>query len=263
MLELDGRPVMLTELGALALQNFGHFTSFRIENLHVRGLSLHLDRLVHDCRVLFDAELDPQRVRRLLRQALRPEAGPVVARVTVFDPGLDLGHPGRRGEPHILISTRQAAGGSLSPLRLGSVSYRRELPRVKHVGLFGAIHHRRAAQLAGYDDAIFVDSGSWLSEGPTWNVGFFDGTQLIWPRADVLTGVTMRLLTAAAGRLGISSTWKELGIPEVTELGCAFATNAAIGVRPIRSLDHLEFVNCRNGLQVLQEVYAGILPDPL
>src|SRR5262249_9787142 len=241
MLELDGRPVTPTEIGALALLNFGHFTSFRVENLHVRGLSLHLDRLVHYCRVLFAAELDPQRVRRLLRQALRPEAAPAVARVTVFDPGLDLGHPGRQAEPHVLISTRPAATGSLPPLRLGSVSYQRELPKVKHVGLFGAVHHRRAAQLAGYDDAIFVGSGSRLSEGPTWNIGFFDGTQLVWPQADVLAGVTMRLLAVAAERLGISSTWKELGIPEVAGLGCAFATNAAIGVRPIRSLDHLEF----------------------
>src|SRR5215470_17700468 len=203
MLELDGRPVAPAEIGALALQNFGHFTSFRVQKLHVRGLSLHLDRLVHDCRVLFDAELDPQRVRRLLHQALRAEVAPVVARVTVFDPGLDLGRPGRQAEPHILVSTRPAATASLSPLRLGSVSYQRELSRIKHVGLFGAIHHRRAAQLAGYDDAIFVDLGSRLSEGPTWNVGFFDGTQLVWPRADVLAGVTMRLLRAAAERLGI------------------------------------------------------------
>jgi hypothetical protein len=37
-----------------------------------------------------------------------------------------------------------------------SVPYERDLPEVKHTGLFGAPHARRAAQIAGYDDALFV-----------------------------------------------------------------------------------------------------------
>lgn len=60
----------------------------------VRGLSLHLDRLVHDCRRVFDADLDPERIRELARHALGDATGAVVVRVTVFDPDLELGHPG-------------------------------------------------------------------------------------------------------------------------------------------------------------------------
>lgn len=33
----------------------GHFTSMRVEHQRVRGPSLHLDRLVRDCRRVFDA----------------------------------------------------------------------------------------------------------------------------------------------------------------------------------------------------------------
>ncbi|CAM5600180.1 hypothetical protein SGLAM104S_07946 [Streptomyces glaucescens] len=76
-----------------------------------------------------------------------------------------------------------------------TVAYERDVPQVKHVGLFGALHARRTAQLAGYGDALFVDRDGRVSEGTTWNVGFVDrdGT-VVWPRAEVLPGVTMELL---------------------------------------------------------------------
>lgn len=52
MAELDGRPVSADELQTPALTNYGHFTSFRIEDGRVRGLQLHLDRLDQDCQTL-------------------------------------------------------------------------------------------------------------------------------------------------------------------------------------------------------------------
>jgi branched-subunit amino acid aminotransferase/4-amino-4-deoxychorismate lyase len=63
MAELNGRPVERAQLQALALTNYGHFTTMRVEDGGVRGLSLHLDRLRTDCRALFDAEIDADRVR--------------------------------------------------------------------------------------------------------------------------------------------------------------------------------------------------------
>src|SRR6266540_2864338 len=45
-MELDGRPVDPAELATLALYNYGHFTSMRVDAGRVRGLTLHLDRLV-------------------------------------------------------------------------------------------------------------------------------------------------------------------------------------------------------------------------
>jgi hypothetical protein len=42
------------------------------------------------------------------------------------------------------------------------------MPLVNHVGLFGALHARRLAQLAGADDALFHDAADLVCEGPTW-----------------------------------------------------------------------------------------------
>jgi branched-subunit amino acid aminotransferase/4-amino-4-deoxychorismate lyase len=126
MMELDGRAVTTAELAGLGLYNYGHFTSVRIDNGRVRGLSLHLRRLVNDCRTLFGADLDPEAVRKLIRWA--NGGASEVARVTIYAPDLELGNPGRVVEPHILVTTRRAANHDLPPLRLRSVPYRRELP---------------------------------------------------------------------------------------------------------------------------------------
>lgn len=71
----------------------------------------------------------------------------------------------------------------------------------EEAGLFGALHHRRAAQLAGFDDALFVGPDGLVSEGGTWNVGFIDANgSVVWPKADVLPGVTMALFQQLHGR---------------------------------------------------------------
>lgn len=86
MAELNGLPASLDTVKTLALTNYGHFTSMRVDDNRVRGLTLHLERLVRDCRQLFDADLDPERVRHLVRHALVDHPQPIVVRVTVFDP---------------------------------------------------------------------------------------------------------------------------------------------------------------------------------
>lgn len=129
-MELDGHPATADEIAALALRNYGHFTSMRVEDSTVRGLRLHLDRLVHDCRIIHDAELDPDHVRHLVRRAAAAIQQPMIIRVSVFDSGLELGHPGSKAEPHVLVSARPAPAGAPQPMRLQSVSYHRDVPQV-------------------------------------------------------------------------------------------------------------------------------------
>jgi len=42
-----------------------------------------------------------------------------------------------------------------------------------------------------------------ISEGPTWNVAFYDGSQAYWPKAKCLPGVAMRLIQRCLTQLGI------------------------------------------------------------
>ncbi|MGH3697221.1 MAG: aminotransferase class IV [Pseudonocardiaceae bacterium] len=260
MAELNGLPADPGQLTALALVNYGHFTTMRIDDLGVRGLSLHLERLVRDCRRVFDADLDPDRVRGLVRHALARAPRSVVVRVTVVDPDLDIGHPGADAQPQLLVTTRPAARTTLVPLHLQSARYRREMPAVKHVGLFGSLWRRRAAQRNGFDDVLFTDLDDTISEAATANIGLLNGEEISWPQADCLAGVTMRLIDAARHphtRIG------PITLGQLAGADAVFATNAATGIRAIKGIDGVPFPTEHPGLQALCKQYADIPPEPL
>lgn len=259
MAELNGVPADLDQLRALALVNYGHYTTMRVDDLRVRGLSWHLERLVRDCRRVFDADLDPDRIRGLVRHALTEAPRSVVARVTVFDPGLELGHPGADAQPHLLVTTRPVSTAPLRPLRLQSAQYRRELPAVKHVGLFGSISRRRSAQRNGFDDVLFTGTDATISETATANVGVLNGEEIIWPRANCLAGVTMRLITALHPR----TSTVPVTLSQLTDVDAVFATNATTAVRPIMSINGISFRTEHPRLTTLRKQYTEIPAEPL
>ena len=123
----------------------------------------------------------------------------------------------------------------------------------------GSLHHRRIAQLNGYDDAVFADAGGFISEGVTWNIGFFDGDQVVWPQGDVLPGVTMNLLNEIHG----PSVTARVNLAEVHGMEAVFATNTTIGVRPISNIDAHVFADEHPILAELQEKYLSVPGEPV
>ncbi|WP_030196222.1 aminotransferase class IV family protein [Streptomyces sp. NRRL S-87] len=257
MAELNGEPVGLAQLQSLALTNYGHFTTMRVDDGRVRGLGLHLQRLRRDCRTLFGVDLDVQRVRELARRAV-PGTGSTTVRVTVFDPTLDLGHPATADDPQVLVTSRPAGALPLPPLRVRSTVYVRDVPGVKSVGLFAGLHHRRRAQLDGFDDALFLDRDRTVSEGATWNIGFHDGSRVVWPSAQCLHGVTMDLLKGAHDHVT-----RPVHLDELPSVRAAFATNAAIGVRAVGGIDGIELPGSHEVVDSLRTAYTAIEGEPL
>lgn len=244
---------------ALALTNYGHFTTMRVQNGRVRGLTLHLDRLTRDCAALFGVQLDPDFVRARVASATAG-AGPITARVTVSDPAFSLAHPAGPAAPQVLVTTRPAVPDRQPPLRVRSTHYVRDLPAIKHTGLLGPLYERRQAQLAGYDDAVFVSADGLLSEGVTWNLGFIEKDALIWPAADVLPGVTTTLLNTAH-RAPIRT--EPVALTRLPAMSAAFATNAAGGIRPIAAIDGVNWPAEHPALTKLRADYAAIEPEQL
>jgi branched-subunit amino acid aminotransferase/4-amino-4-deoxychorismate lyase len=260
MAELNGRPLDAGDIQALALTNFGHFTSIRFESNAARGFGRHLERLVRDCRTVFDAELDPDQVRHFIRQGLSGLTQPVIVRVTVFDPKIALSHPAGEAHPSVLVTTRPAVTIPQPPLRLRSVRYERDLPAVKHVGLFGALWHRKQAQEAGFDDALFIDNEARISEAATANIGLLDGDRIIWPEAGALPGVTMALISEVhTGPVATAS----VDLAQLRDANGVFATNSAVGIRAVRSVDDVMWDNEPPSLAVLRKAYESIPPEPL
>ncbi|MFJ5774405.1 aminotransferase class IV family protein [Streptomyces sp. NPDC093094] len=253
MATLDGRPVTLDALQVLALTGYGHFTSMRVDDRRVRGLSLHMERLVRDCRTVFGADLDPEKVLDHVRRTTGETTGSFVVRVTVFDPAVDLGRPDKAQTPSVLVTTRPADRPTMPPLRVKAVRHERDLPAVKHLGLFGTLHARRAALLDGYDDALFTGPGDRVSEGATWNVGFIGEDGIVWPKADVLPGVTMALLRQIAPHRTTPVT-----LTEAKGMQAAFATSTAIGVRALAGIDGVPMAGEHPLLEELRDAYLAV-----
>jgi len=252
--ELNGVQVTPEALQSLGLVNYGHFTSMRVDDQRIRGLSQHLDRIVHDCRVVFNSDLDRDHVRQLIRRAIADKPGSFIVRVTIFDPDLQLGHLGAPAKPRVLVTSRPAADWPAAPMRVQSAVYRRELPEVKHVGLFGALWHRRNAELNGYDDALFIDASSFVSEGATWNIGFFDGDRVVWPGGEILPGITMRLLKQVHDH----TITAPVSYRDIPGMRAAFAANTAIGVRAISAIDNIQLPGGDPIIDTLRKEYQEI-----
>jgi branched-subunit amino acid aminotransferase/4-amino-4-deoxychorismate lyase len=173
-----------------------------------------------------------------------------------------MGHPADAENPSVLVTVRPAGKLPPAPLRAKSVPYERDLPHVKHCGLFGALHARRAAQLAGAEDALFVGRDGLVSEGGTWNAAFVDGNgAVVWPQAPVLPGVTMALLRQHA--TGIEHRTATVTLDQAKAMAAAFATNTSIGVRALSAIDDTELSTQNPTLAALRDAYLSIPGETL
>lgn len=262
-MELEGLPVTADALSAAALINYGHFTSMRVEGSRVRGLDLHLERLARDSQTLFGVSLDTERVRALARKLARQMSVPVMMRVTIFDPELSLGHPDAGSRPRVLITLRPVGAEVAPPIRLKVARYQRELPEVKHIGLFGTVYQRRQAQRAGFDDVLFVGPNGLITEGATWNIGFIREGRVSWPEADCLSGVTMRLASAAMERSGIEVRREPIALDQVSAADSAFITNAGVGMRLVAAIDGVSLSDGTSFVDRLRKEYDAMEWQPL
>jgi 4-amino-4-deoxychorismate lyase len=238
--ELNGRTATADELRALALTNYGHFTALQAGAGRVRGLDLHLARLDAGTRELFGTSLDTALVREWLRTALAGRDGDAAVRITVFSRAFDRERPARAFAPDVLVTVTPPRHADATPVRLQTFHHERALPAIKHVGTFALFHHRRLAQLAGFDDALFVDASAAISEASIWNIGFFDGARVVWPIAPQLHGVSMQLLDHGLRALGIASESRRVTCADLATFRSAFLTNAGCPVRMVASIDDVE-----------------------
>ena len=256
-MEINGDAANVDDLTTLTLYNYGNFTSMEVDGLRVKGLSLHLDRLSKDSTVIHGTGVSRDRVRELIKRSTGPNERHIV-RVSILSRVFDLGHPSKPLVPDILISSRPAPAAALAPVTLRTHHFERHLPLVKHVGLLGSLYLRRAVQLDGYDDVLFTDRSGAISEGATWNIGLVKGGTVVWPSAPCLPGVTMRLLTMSIANSKLQQCVDTISSKELSSFDAAFLTNAAVGVRPISTVDELRFNIDSSVVQSIAAMYHAI-----
>ncbi|WP_299698307.1 aminotransferase class IV [Hydrocarboniphaga sp.] len=266
LIEINGTPASAGSLSA-ALPNYGHFTSMQVRGGRVAGLQLHLQRLQSSTQMLFASELDIASVRAWLQQALQHAGAAAIeacsVRINVHAAQFDRDRPGAPQAVDVMITVSAPWQGRTQPIRVQAQSYQRDLPEVKHVGTFGLFWQRQLALQAGYDDALFVDHAGRISEGSVWNIGFWDGEQLIWPQAAMLDGVTQQLLKAALAAAGIAQQTRELRLPDLAGFKAAFSCNSTGVGTPIVAIDEWRFVEDPAFNARLLAAYESVAADAI
>lgn len=221
----NGRVATPEDLAALALVNYGHFTTLQVRAGAALGLELHLERLEVATSALFGMQLEPERVRADLRAALAAaRCEDATLRATLF--ARDAGPAASPQQIDLLVSVGPPGQPGTTGLRLRSVQFARAAPQYKHVGIFPSVHERRSALAAGYDDALFVDEYGHVLEGTFWNLGLWDGARVIWPQGPALRGTRERLLQAGLERLGILQQTRLVRLRDIGPELAAFSCNS-------------------------------------
>ena len=239
--EINGHPATVEDMRAVALLNYGHFTSMQVRSGCVRGLDLHFARLEQATRELFGHTFNVDATRGYLRQIVGDDARALSLRVNVFSRALQRDRLNEPSIPDVLVSTSVARDIVPVPVRVRSVRYEREAPHIKHVGTFGLFQQKRLAQAAGFDDALFIDTSGAICEGSMWNVGFFDGVRVVWPNAPALDGVAMQLLKGGMQALGMASITRRVELAEIAAFHGAFFTNSSCVVLPVGGIDDVDY----------------------
>ncbi|MFC9246367.1 aminotransferase class IV family protein [Streptomyces sp. NPDC057136] len=230
--EVNGHPATEEDLRVAAFFNYGHFTAMQIRDGKVRGLDLHLARLDAGNRELFDLPLDGERVRGLIGHALEG-AGVLDGSVRVQG----LLPPGDTATT-LMVTVREPAWTAAAPKSLMSVPYARVVPHIKRPGEFGQTYYGLLAARAGFDEALLTAPGGVVTEGSITNIGFWDGTSVVWPDAPSLTGITMALLEKGLGRAG--SVRRPVTLKDLGAYRSAFVTNSQ-GIAAVHRIDDVPF----------------------
>lgn len=237
---IDGVPATADDLAHVAVVNYGAYTSFGVEGGGVRGLDLHLARLEASARELFGEAVGETRLRRLMRAAVAGR-GDCWLRVGLFAPEISPRKPEWTGTPRVMIAVSPPPPPLANGLRLQSQVHGREAPHLKHAATFGLIRARRAARLAGFDDALFVDATGRVSEGSLWNIGFVRGRQVVWPQAPMLEGVGQTLLQRGLEEAGVTGVTEPVDLGDLGAFDSAFLCNSATPAAEISSIDNHAF----------------------
>lgn len=83
-------------------------------------------------------------------------------------------------------------------------------------------------------------------------IGFIDGDRIVWPQADCLPGVTMRLIIQARDD---HATTESITLAQLPDVDAVFTTNAAVG---IRAIDDIQWPNEHPVLSVLRKEHANL-----
>jgi len=209
-----------------------------------------MERLASSNREVFDAGLDPDVVRSLIRHALgetsdasvrvyvhRTDDGPVTV-VTVRPPPRWRAPSGC--EPSHTCG-RNRASSTCTPTK-GCIA--------------------RPPNAPGSTMRCFTAADDRVSETTMANIGFFDEMGVVWPDAPMLDGITKQLLERHAADAGVRMRERPVHLAELASMTGAFVSSAR-GIGLVSMIDAVELDTPQARLDELAELYASVPWDEI
>lgn len=251
---IDGASATIADLVPLTFAGFAHFTAMQVRNGKVRGLNLHLKRLRESSLELFGCAAPHEQIVAEIASVVAQAANTSLT-ITMF---LRSGEFARAEDrpPAMLIRTMPATDGPVGPLRLDMVHHERWRPHIKHVGEGAKTYFLHRAIERGFDDAAFVDSQGRLAEATIWNLAFWDGASVVWPKAVILRGVTMAILQRQLAAAGVPQREASVGLDAVAGLEGAVVMNSWTPGVAVSSIGDHHFDRSNALAEILHDAYG-------
>lgn len=227
--ELNGRPASDDAEAVLAWGNYGHFTAMQVRSGRTRGLDLHLSRLDRANRELFGVGISGDLVRTRIRHALGG-----IRDASVRDVSVRV----RAHDRDLMVLLGAPADMPARPQAMRSVRYQRPVPHLKHSGGFAQGYYLRQVEAEGFDEALLIDADDVIAEGAITNVGWSDGSTVLWPDAPALAGITMQVLRRELDARGVVQIDRRVRLADLSSIGSMFLCNSW-GVGPVNRVDDL------------------------
>ncbi|MFJ9108642.1 aminotransferase class IV family protein [Streptomyces sp. NPDC102283] len=253
VVQVNGRTATTGDLAPLAFAGHAHFTAVQVRGGRARGLDLHLERLRAASTELFGRALPEDVVRSRLRRALRDGPADLSLTAAVYSPAGEF--TAADADPALLVRTGPASSGPAGPLALAALRHDRYLPHIKHVGEPAKTRLLREAAADGFDDAAFLDGEGRFSEATIWNLAFWDGESVLWPRAGLLAGTTMGIVRRQLGRLGIGQRTVAITPEDLPALAGAVVMNSWTPGVAVHRIGAVELPSAPPFLELLHRAY--------
>lgn len=255
--QLNGTTATADDLASVAFAGYAHFTALQVRSGAVRGLDLHLARLRKASDELFGTHLPNDQIRDYLRTAI--QAGPADASLSCFvtQRAGEFSAPQAPAQLDVFVRTTAPADPPAGPLRLDVVRHERHLAHLKHVGEVGKTFYLRRAVARGFDDAAFVDDGGRLSEATIWNLAFWDGESVVWPRADLLLGVTMQILARRLTAQGVPQRTADIRLADLGGYRAGVVMNSWTPAIPIDRIGDHQLTDGKQLQELLHDAYCA------
>jgi len=254
---LNGQFIPSSEITRLAFSGFAHFTAIQVRNRKIKGLDLHLERLKQASLALYGRSITDTLICSYLRLAIENAPVDHSLTITIYSPKGEFTVQSMDIEPAMLIRISAPANGPVGPLRLAAINYERPLTEIKHVGEIGKTYYLHQAVKQGFDDAMFVNNNGHVSEGSIWNLVFWDGESVIWPKARMLKGTMMGVVQRQLLRLNIPQREAFITISQLTGFQGAAVMNSWTPGVIVTRIESNNFTEANALIELLHKAYRA------